>query len=119
MNTSPVPYGPHELARDLQHLLGLPAHTKEEQGRWYAEAQTVQDRIKASEKLLCLPHSLWHFFSDADIRAKEPDIRDAQFKQVRAHIAVLETGTVPPDDSQPGTPRDFFRSLWQAVRNQN
>ncbi len=112
MHTSPVPYGPHEPARDLQHLLDLPAHTKEEQDRWYAEAQTVQDRIKASEKLLCLPHSLWHFFSDADIR-------DAQFKQVRAHIAVLETGAVPPDDSQPGTPSGFFRSLWQAVCNQN
>ncbi|ATB51545.1 hypothetical protein [Corallococcus macrosporus] len=95
----------------------LPAQTKAEQTLWYDEAQKVQDRIKVSEQLLGIPHSLWHFFSDADVRATEPAIRDAQFEQLRAHIAVLETGAVPPDDSQPGTLGGLFRALRQAVRS--
>ncbi|WP_237077880.1 PA2169 family four-helix-bundle protein [Myxococcus xanthus] len=114
--SSLAPYGPQELAQDLRRLMELPAQTKAEQSLWYDEAQKVQDRIKASEELLGIPHSLWHFFSEADVRAKEPSIRDAQFKQVRAHVAVLETGAIPPDDSKQGSFGGLFRRLWQAVR---
>jgi hypothetical protein len=112
-----VTYGPRELAHDLRRLLDLPAQTKAEQARWYKEAQGVQDRIKASTDLGGMPHSLWHFFADADVRAKVPAIRDAQVEQVRKHIAVLETGAMPPDDSRPGTLGDFFRFLWRALRH--
>lgn len=113
----PETYGPQDLARDLQFLLELPTQTKSELSAWYEEAFAVQRRISSSEALHdVIPHSLWHFFSDADIRAKEPVIRDMQFEQVRRHIAVLETGTIPPDDSKAVSLGTLFQELWRSIR---
>jgi len=97
-------------------LLGLPAQTKSELSAWYDEAHAVQKRIRASKELHGVPHSLWHFFSDADIRAKEPIIRDQQFEQVRSHIAVLETGAIPPNDSEAVSVGTVMHELWNAIR---
>ena len=112
----PAAYGPEALARDLQRLLDLPARTKPELGAWYKEARAVQERIRESKVLHDIPHSLWHFFSDADVRAKAPEVRDAQFEEVRRHIAVLATGAVPPDDSQEVSPGRFLRDFWRFIR---
>jgi hypothetical protein len=110
------PYGPRELARDLERLLELPAQTKSELSAWYEEALAVQERIESSKELPSIPHSLWHFFSDADVRATSPEVRDQQCKQVRRHIAVLATGAIPPDDSREVSWGIFLRDLWRLIR---
>jgi hypothetical protein len=110
------PYGPRELARDLEHLLELPALTKPELSAWYEEARAVQERIQASKELPSIPHSLWHFFSDADVRAKSPEIREQQCEQVRRHIEVLATGAIPPDDSREVSWGTALRELGRLIR---
>lgn len=110
------PYGPRELARDLTRLLELPAQTKEELSAWYEAASTLEERIQASKELRHLPHSLWHFFSDADVRSKDARVREQQYEQVRRHIAVLATGALPPDDSREVTRGALLRDLWGLLR---
>ncbi len=116
MTSASGPYGPRELASDLQRLLELPAQSEAEQDAWYEQARQVGDRIQASSELHSIPHTLHHFFSDADVRAKEPGVRDMQFEQVRRHIAVLETGVVPGDDSQSVSVGELLRGLWRSLR---
>lgn len=113
---APDTYGPEELARDLQRLMDLPAQTKAEQSIWYEEAWAVQKRIQSTKALHDIPHSLWHFFSDADVRAKAPEVREQQFEQARRHIVVLATGVVPPDDSREVSFGELFRGLWNLIR---
>ncbi|MBZ4422304.1 hypothetical protein K8638_38310 [Myxococcus sp. RHST-1-4] len=99
--------------------MDLPARTKAELKAWYAEAREVQERILASEELHTIPHSLWHFFSDADVRARSPEDREGQFEQVRQHIAVLATGAIPPDDSREVDFGTFLRELWSFIRGKD
>lgn len=109
-------YGPQQLAQDLQRLIGLPSQTEAEQSARYEEAQQVIGRIQSSKALHAVPHSVWHFLFDADVRAKVPAIHEAQVEQLRGHISVLATGALPPDDSTPVGFGDLIRSLWHALR---
>jgi hypothetical protein len=44
------------------------------------------------------PHFLWHYFSDADIRMKEPDYAEIQNERVNNLIKYLNRGVSPSDD---------------------
>ncbi len=93
-------YGPQALAADLRRLVALNPHTKAELMHWYGEAIEVKERIRTSPKVHGMPHSLWHFLDDADIRAKDPAYAREQLERLEAHLLILETGVLPPDDSR-------------------
>ena len=96
--------------------MDMPAQTKAEQAVWYKEARVVQERIQGSAALDGMPHSIWHFLSDADVRAKAPEIREQQFEQLRGYIVLLATGVIPPDDSHAVSWDTLFGELWDFIR---
>jgi hypothetical protein len=78
------------FADELERLLGLPLQPKEAQRQWYEEARNLQ-KVMQQYPDVEIPHEIWHFFSDADIRSKprELEYRDAQEQIVRDFIRSL------------------------------
>jgi hypothetical protein len=79
------------VADELEGLPGLPLATAENVDRWYAEAERLHDALDQQNQSYPVPHELWHYLSDADIRAKEPGYRQRQDSFVTAYIAQLRT----------------------------
>ena len=97
MDTGQYPPSPcdchQELAGLLDHLLGLPLGSQDEVNAWYAKATSAEEFLDTHwpDLKVPIPHDLYHFFSDADIRAKEPGYRASQEDDVRSFIALLRS----------------------------
>ncbi|NLB56630.1 MAG: hypothetical protein GX811_12880 [Lentisphaerae bacterium] len=65
------------LSKELRILHEMPISSKEERDNWYLAAQSLQDRIRKdwTDIEASLPHELYHYFSDADIRATDEGYR--------------------------------------------
>jgi hypothetical protein len=86
-----------ELADRLEHLLQLPLDRADHIEQWYAASGELTDWIDAhfTELSHGVPHHLSHYFSDADIRAKEPGYRTNQEDAVRLYIRQLRGEPLP------------------------
>lgn len=80
------------VASSLEALLKVPLMSKDHLQLWLAEAQKVQDQIKALG--VELPEAVWHFLADADIRSRstESSYRHEQEAAVRGAISELRRG---------------------------
>lgn len=106
-------YGPQALAADLRRLVALNPRTRTELTYWYGEAIAVKERIRTSPEVHGMPHSLWHFLDDADIRAKDPAFARDSLERLAAHLRILDTGTLPPDDSRAVSFGDVLARAWR------
>jgi hypothetical protein len=62
------------LAHDLRTLLGMPVVTRSDLRAWNELAFRVQSAIRGNPEVSNqVPHELWHFFSDADVRRDDPE----------------------------------------------
>jgi hypothetical protein len=84
-----------QLSVELRSLLdsedrGVPVRA------WCVEAEVLQHHIRADPEMCNLvPHFVWHWLSDADVRKKAPEVAVLQSARIRAMIQVLEQGTWP------------------------
>jgi hypothetical protein len=63
---------------------------------WYDRADEFQLLLKEHSALSeLIPHFVWHYLADADIRARDPDYRALQQAQILEIISELEG--VPTD----------------------
>lgn len=84
------------LGRQLRRLADQPVLAKSDLDGWYELAHQVRQRILADENLArAVPHFVWHFLSDADIRFREPEYARQQLAQLMEIVVVLERGQVP------------------------
>ena len=86
-----------EFADRLEHLLHLPLDGLDNVDSWYSASDELSDWIDThfAELPLIVPHHLFHYFSDADIRAKEPGYRVEQERDVRLFIRQLRGEPLP------------------------
>jgi hypothetical protein len=75
-----APITARELVMALQAIARREPTTKEELAQIEAESYVLGERIKLTPALHNVPHDLWHFLSDADIRFKDPRYRKAQLE---------------------------------------
>jgi hypothetical protein len=82
--------GQQFLADELERLLTLPLEPKGALKSWYEEARNLQKAMRLHPEVE-IPHEIWHFFADADIRSKphEVEYRGMQERIVRELIAQL------------------------------
>ena len=82
------------FAAELERLLTLPLQPKEALKSWYEEARNLQEAMRQHPEVE-IPHEIWHFFSDADIRSKpnESEYRAMQERIVREFIAQLRVNS--------------------------
>ncbi len=74
------------LVTRLERLLSLPLDSKSEIDAWYAESQKLQRELPERFPDLEYPHEVWHFLSDADIRARDAGYRQYQEQIIRDYI---------------------------------
>lgn len=82
------------LAAELTQLVEFVPVTKAELDLWYDQAQ----RLHESDLLLGVPHFLWHYLSDADIRMKDEEYAEMQNRRVIDLLAYLNRGIMPSDN---------------------
>jgi hypothetical protein len=65
---------------------------------WYRKAENLKAMMADLNLTDSMPHFLWHYFSDADIRVKDDVYRSMQLKRIAILVRSLVDGTVPDDD---------------------
>jgi hypothetical protein len=80
-----------EVGKRLRELLEHPATDQPSLQRWTDDAMRFS---KCWSPSLCnrLPHELWHWLSDADVRFENPEYARIQNEWVAGVIAWLEAG---------------------------
>lgn len=87
------------LAQKLILLADFSPSGKEELADWYRMAREIEDDLVREGGLSpVMPHFLWHYLADADVRLKDSEYAELQNRCIRLLINQLESGRVPSDD---------------------
>jgi len=78
--------GDRFLASELERLRALPLASKADAKAWLAEAAALERQLTTRFPDLEFPHEIWHYLSDADIRAREPEYGAMQEQVVIDYI---------------------------------
>ena len=94
------------VADSLADLQRFAPCSKRELKQWYESAHQLENALVAragfSEKL---PHFVWHYLSDADIRLKDSDYAEHQGRIIGRLIESLRRGKMPSDEEIGGKQR--------------
>jgi hypothetical protein len=84
----------HEVAQRLRRLAALSHAATGELETWYAAVKEFKDWLSAKPTRLVdqVPHFVWHYLDDADIRSKDEVYRRDQERKLAAVLARLEGG---------------------------
>lgn len=87
----------HELAERLRALAATPVSDRAELDAWYAAARRLQDWMSANAQDIssAVPHFVWHYLADADIRLKDSLYAVDQTRQLMEIVQALERGEIP------------------------
>ena len=61
------------LRDDLRSLEAMPISSKEDRTKWEEAARVIERRLRSeyAEVFDLLPHELWHYLSDPELRSKD------------------------------------------------
>ena len=84
-----------ELGEALAVLCDSAPSSKEELKKWYDDAQKlIDEKIKALNNHM--PHFLWHYLSDADIRMKDEKYAEFRMGESTFFFGIYVTGWCLP-----------------------
>jgi hypothetical protein len=86
------------IAAELERLMALPLSTKSDVEQWYSERDKTQQALKERFPRFEFWHEVWHFFADADIRARDTGYRDRQHRRMSDYVTFLRRE--PPNACQ-------------------
>jgi hypothetical protein len=83
-----------EVAQRLRQLAALSPAGSGELKTWNAAAKEFKDWLSARPDRLVdqVPHFVWHYLDDADIRSRDEVYRRNQERELAAVLATLEGG---------------------------
>ncbi len=88
-----------KLAGALTLLVEFVPKTKEELEQWYIQARNLETEHLLNGGLSQdMPHFLWHYLSDADIRMKDESYADIQSRRIHLLLEHLKLGVIPNDE---------------------
>jgi hypothetical protein len=84
----------YEIARRLRELAAVSPASAGELPAWYAAAKEFEGWLhtKPAQLLDRVPHFVWHYLADADIRSKDAAYRRQQERELAVVLAELESG---------------------------
>jgi hypothetical protein len=86
-----------QIGEALAALVDFVPSSKFELKDWYDQAQQFKDdHIIYPNK--GVPHFLWHYLSDADIRMKDEKYAEMQDGRIKVLLQYLNNGIMPTDD---------------------
>jgi hypothetical protein len=77
------------LATEIERLIALPLASQVDTEHWYSECGKVQRVLITRFPEFEFYHEVWHFFADADTRARDERYRDRQHSLMFDYIALL------------------------------
>lgn len=72
-----------EIFASISDLIEIEPTSKSEMLDWYDRAKIVRSFMELDKGDLQVPHALWHYLDDADIRMKDPRYAEAQILQIK------------------------------------
>jgi hypothetical protein len=76
----------------------MPIADRAQRSTWYDAAQRLIDGFRYDADVEgCIPHGLWHWLADADIRAKDPVYAQEQTLAFMEWVAAFERGDAPDE----------------------
>ncbi|WMJ68160.1 hypothetical protein [Stenotrophomonas sp. 24(2023)] len=70
----------------LRMLLESEPASAEQVSAWYKEAEALKRTLQSSVYGIDVPHLIWHYFDDADIRFRDRDYAQSQISAVEKII---------------------------------
>jgi hypothetical protein len=87
-----------KFAEALTRLVEFVPTSNDELKQWYEESwQFKAEHLKGGEDFLKVPHFLWHYLSDADIRMKSEAYAKMQNHRINLLLEYLKRGVLPSD----------------------
>ena len=87
-----------EVGRRLRELSDSQPLNRTALQAWQGQAQEFRRFLEGQPDLIdSIPHFLWHYLADADIRLKDPEYRESQQSIVEEILGFLESGEIPVD----------------------
>lgn len=77
------------LATEIERLMALPLSCKADVDHWYSECGKAQRVLIKKFPEFEFYHEVWHFFADADIRARDDSYCDRQHGLMSDYITRL------------------------------
>jgi hypothetical protein len=77
------------LATELERLMALPLATPEDVADWYSESKKSKATLREKFPQFEFYDEVWHFFDDADVRARDSGYRDHQHRLMSDYITRL------------------------------
>jgi hypothetical protein len=77
------------LASELERLMALPLATTADRKRWEEARDGIRQHLEEHFPQFEPEHELWHFFDDADIRARDAGYRDRQHGLMSEYVRRL------------------------------
>jgi len=88
------------LGSALKLLMANQPKNRMELDEWNIKARDLEQELRKEGGLASdVPHLLWHFLADADIRMKSHSYRKMQDAQMQILCAHLVRGVIPPDEA--------------------
>ncbi len=88
-----------DLCRRLQYLHETRPANKDELKDWYKRARELERIVAIPDGLAHeLPHFVWNYLADADIRFREKDYSDDQNLKMRLVVQCLKRGEIISDE---------------------
>jgi hypothetical protein len=83
-----------EVARRIRELAALSPSDAGELDTWYAAAKELEDWLRARPPRINdqVPHFVWHYLNDADIRCRDEVYRRHQERELAEALKQLESG---------------------------
>lgn len=88
-----------QLAIELEALIGFTPKTKEDLDRWYEGARRLEaELVRPGGLSPKVPHFLWHYLADADIRMKDEKYAGLHNRRINLLLQYLKKGEIPSDE---------------------
>ncbi len=80
-----------KLAVKLRRLLEQEQDLSTDIKAWDKAVETFRSEL-TTEEINLIPHFVWHYLADADIRAKDKSYKEQQEKEIEIVIKEMESG---------------------------
>ena len=96
-----APMSAEDCVREIEGFAAREPATKTELIQLEAELLVFGERIKSSSISNIVPHFLWHFLADADIRFKDPEYAAGQRERLRVCIDQIKSAHAAQERHRP------------------
>ena len=85
------------ILKSLSALFDMEPTSEDEMATWLNRAKDVRSLMKLDHGNLQVPHALWHFLGDVDIRMKDGSYAKAQMSQIKEALCNWEANGATQD----------------------